>query len=406
MGGRISQLVELALQRGGCRFGVKTGGGDALVSEKALQIGDVHPQREQAGRHRVAQQMRVDALADPGSNGDGADDLADPLARQHVGCWPRTFLTAGEQRPGPPCADMQPQQLRQVAPDRHFSPLSALALADGDHALDEADILDTKLHELGGSGAGFQQCLQHQPGSAVLGVRLVEKAQLFLDGQPIDAAPTFRRGPQPGARSGGFEDGFALRVVHALTHENGGDGGGGLFDGGHQSVCSMLFRGANLRRFSAQTGQNRQEPACRTGFELSTPGVVESSLAGDQERRFAMRVKVLLQITAEDGTAGDAAEVAVFEKQTERPEDLGLSIAEGKALMAAVQQQLVNAQAASWAERHRCCEACGARRHSKGSYPVIFMTLYGDVKLCQPTPTSLPMPGRRRPGDACRRCAL
>ena len=52
-----------------------------------------------------------------------------------------------------------------------------------------------------------------------------------------------------------------------------------------------------------------------------------------------MRVRVLLQITADDGTAGAAAEVAVFEKQTERPEDLGLSIAEGKALTAAVQQQ-------------------------------------------------------------------
>ena len=97
-----------------------------------------------------------------------------------------------------------------------------------------------------------------------------------------------------------------------------------------------------------------------------------------------MRVKVLLQITAEDGTAGDAAEVAVFEKQTERPEDLGLSIAEGKALMAAVQQRVVGAQAASWAERHRCCETCGAGRHSKGSYPVIFMTLYGDVQLASP----------------------
>jgi hypothetical protein len=108
---------------------------------------------------------------------------------------------------------------------------------------------------------------------------------------------------------------------------------------------------------------------------------VESSLAGHQKRRFAMRVKVLLQITADDGTAGDAAEVAVFEKQTVRPEDLGLSIAEGKALMAAVQQQVVDTQAVSWVERQRCCEACGARRHSKGSYPVIFMTLYGDVKL-------------------------
>ena len=87
MGGRIGQLVEPALQRGGCRFGIKTGGGDALVAEETLQVGDVHAEREQAGRHRVAQQMWVDALADPGSNGDGADDLADPLARQHVWGW-------------------------------------------------------------------------------------------------------------------------------------------------------------------------------------------------------------------------------------------------------------------------------------------------------------------------------
>lgn len=97
-----------------------------------------------------------------------------------------------------------------------------------------------------------------------------------------------------------------------------------------------------------------------------------------------MHVRVLLQITADDETAGDAAEVALFEKQTDRPEDLGLSIAEGKALMAAIQKLVVETQAASWAERQRCCEACGARRHSKGSYPVIFMTLYGDVKLSSP----------------------
>ena len=88
VGGRISQLVEPALQRGGCRFRVKTGGGDALVSEETLQVGDVHAEREQAGCHRVSQQMWVDTLADPGSNGDGADDLADPLARQHMWGWP------------------------------------------------------------------------------------------------------------------------------------------------------------------------------------------------------------------------------------------------------------------------------------------------------------------------------
>ena len=64
-------------------------------------------------------------------------------------------------------------------------------------------------------------------------------------------------------------------------------------------------------------------------------------LAGGPEQWCPVRVRVLLQITA-------VAEVAVFEKQT---------------------------------ERRCCCEACGAGRHSKGGYPVAFFTLYGDVRL-------------------------
>jgi aryl sulfotransferase len=47
------------------------------------------------------------------------------------------------------------------------------------------------------------------------GDALLPHAQLLLDGQPIDAAPTFWCGPQPCALPGSFEDGFALRVVHA-----------------------------------------------------------------------------------------------------------------------------------------------------------------------------------------------
>jgi hypothetical protein len=97
-----------------------------------------------------------------------------------------------------------------------------------------------------------------------------------------------------------------------------------------------------------------------------------------------MRMKVLLQITDDDGSAGAAAEVAAFEKVTERPEDLGLSIAEAKALLGAVQQRTVDAQVACWMERHRCCEACGQRRRRKGSHRVVFLTLYGDVVITSP----------------------
>ena len=119
-----------------------------------------------------------------------------------------------------------------------------------------------------------------------------------------------------------------------------------------------------------------------------------------------MRVRVLLQITADDGGDGDALEAAIFEKRTERQEDLGLSIAEGKALMAAVQRQVVDAQVASWTELHRCCAACGARRRSKGSYPVTFMTLYGDVRLSSPRLHRCSCQGTEGPATASPLCSL
>jgi len=94
-----------------------------------------------------------------------------------------------------------------------------------------------------------------------------------------------------------------------------------------------------------------------------------------------MRMKVLLQITNDDGNDGAAAEVAAFEKVTERPEDLGLSIAEAKALLAAVQQQTVDAQVACWMKRHRCCETCGQHRRSKGSHRVVFLRVRLESQL-------------------------
>jgi hypothetical protein len=94
-----------------------------------------------------------------------------------------------------------------------------------------------------------------------------------------------------------------------------------------------------------------------------------------------MRVRIMLQITGDDGISGAVEEVAAFDKETERPEQVGLLLAEGKSLLAAVQNEIVQAQVVSWTDRHRCCAACGLRRRSKGSYAVLFHTLYGDVKL-------------------------
>ena len=56
-----------------------------------------------------------------------------------------------------------------------------------------------------------------------------------------------------------------------------------------------------------------------------------------------MRVKVLLQITTDDGTPGEIEEIATLTKSVDRPEDLGLSLAESKALLTGAQHRIVAA---------------------------------------------------------------
>jgi hypothetical protein len=116
----------------------------------------------------------------------------------------------------------------------------------------------------------------------------------------------------------------------------------------------------------------------------------------------AEKTRILLQITGDDGTAGAAEEVAAFEKVTQRLEDLGLSIAEGKELLAAVQHGTVKVQAAAWSRQHRPCPVCDGKRRCKGSYPMVFRMLFGDVELdsprlhhCQCQDMAAPPPFRR-----------
>ena len=97
-----------------------------------------------------------------------------------------------------------------------------------------------------------------------------------------------------------------------------------------------------------------------------------------------MRVTILFQITTDDGAPGGVEEIASLDKSIERAEDLGLSLAESKILLAAAQQRIVEAQTKAWTEGRRCCEDCGHRRRSKGSYPIVFHTLFGDVRLASP----------------------
>jgi hypothetical protein len=97
-----------------------------------------------------------------------------------------------------------------------------------------------------------------------------------------------------------------------------------------------------------------------------------------------MQVRIMLQVVGNDGAVGGAEEIAVLTKVTEHAEDLGLSRAESRTLLAAAQQRIVEAQVNGWLENHRHCKVGGRKLRCKGSYPVTFRTLFGDVQLKRP----------------------
>ncbi|AZG78822.1 hypothetical protein [Methylocystis rosea] len=83
---------------------------------------------------------------------------------------------------------------------------------------------------------------------------------------------------------------------------------------------------------------------------------------------------------------GDGAATEIQMAQIERedwavPETLGLTLAEGKQLTAAIQAEIVRAQAEVMGERFRYCRHCGSSVSSKGYRRVTFRSLFGNVPL-------------------------
>src|SRR5919112_4200993 len=98
----------------------------------------------------------------------------------------------------------------------------------------------------------------------------------------------------------------------------------------------------------------------------------------------AVHVHLQLRIVGDDGTVFTDSEILRLEKSDHRPEAVGLSIGESKTLQRCLQQHVVTAQVAAFVDRHRCCLACGRHLCSKGKYPIVFRTVFGNVALSSP----------------------
>lgn len=95
-----------------------------------------------------------------------------------------------------------------------------------------------------------------------------------------------------------------------------------------------------------------------------------------------MRARLILEIIDDNGELIATNEVADLDKTSRSAEDLGLSLLEGKALLAKLQQHMVETQVDLWLRDKGMLDGCRLRR--KGSYPITFHTLFGDVRLKSP----------------------
>ena len=65
-----------------------------------------------------------------------------------------------------------------------------------------------------------------------------------------------------------------------------------------------------------------------------------------------MRIEIQLRIVGDDNSVISADEVLHFDKSDDRVEAIGLSFGNAKAVLAAIQERVVTAQAASFLARH------------------------------------------------------
>ena len=94
-------------------------------------------------------------------------------------------------------------------------------------------------------------------------------------------------------------------------------------------------------------------------------------------------LKWKLKLTAELAP-GECIEydVAAWERAEEVTlGSLGLSLAEGKAMLAAIQTQMVTAQIERQGQTRRCCGRCGRNLPNKGRYRSTFRSVYGNVPV-------------------------
>ena len=95
-------------------------------------------------------------------------------------------------------------------------------------------------------------------------------------------------------------------------------------------------------------------------------------------------IEARLEGEQSSATAAGATIVAVVDRQDRSVADLGLTLAEGRALLAGVQSVLVPQQTAGWMAGRAACRRCGSVLAHKDSRSIVMRTVFGNVEVPSP----------------------
>ncbi|MGJ0630117.1 ISKra4 family transposase [Xenorhabdus bovienii] len=89
-----------------------------------------------------------------------------------------------------------------------------------------------------------------------------------------------------------------------------------------------------------------------------------------------------IQIVVADKSGHSHTETLfTIEKQKDSPNDIGLSLSESKLLLNAIQQSVIQKQAAEYLNEHRACPHCQRNRRIKGKQTIQYRTLFGIIPV-------------------------
>ena len=95
-----------------------------------------------------------------------------------------------------------------------------------------------------------------------------------------------------------------------------------------------------------------------------------------------MTFKVPLMVCPEDGQADAIQEIAIVEKDCQRIGQIGLSLAEAKALLQAVQQSIVERQTVAFWPRAHTARSVACRFGPRGNFAILpIRRLFGTITL-------------------------